>query len=111
MAGSEGEGPAAPLVKETTTAAFREDVLTDSLRQPVLVDFWAPWCGPCRALAPTIDKIADQFSGRVKVGKLNTDDNVQNATNETAYAATDRGTCIANHDTIFCNPTHLAGDS
>lgn len=43
--------------------------------KPVLVDFWAVWCGPCRQLSPTIDKLADQFAGRVKVGKLNTDDN------------------------------------
>ena len=48
---------------------------------PVLVDFWAPWCGPCRALGPTIDKIADKFAGKVKVGKLNVDDSPDIATN------------------------------
>src|SRR5437764_15353226 len=54
-------------------AAFDQDVINSDV--PVLVDFWAPWCGPCRALGPTIDKLADQFSGKLKVGKLNTDDN------------------------------------
>jgi thioredoxin 1 len=42
---------------------------------PVLVDFWAPWCGPCRMMSPTIDKLAEQFAGKVKIGKLNIDDN------------------------------------
>src|SRR5262249_23657624 len=49
-------------------------------RMPVLVDFWAPWCGPCRALGPTIDKLATQFAGKVKVGKLNVDDSPDTAT-------------------------------
>jgi thioredoxin 1 len=59
-------------VLEFTTANWDQEVLKSD--QPVLVDFWAPWCGPCRALAPTIDKIATQFAGRLKVGKLNTDE-------------------------------------
>ena len=42
---------------------------------PVLVDFWAPWCGPCRMMSPTIDKLAEQFAGKVKVGKLDVDKN------------------------------------
>ena len=53
--------------------------------QPVLVDFWAEWCGPCRALAPTLDAIATQYSGRLKVGKLNVE---QNADIPIRYAIT-----------------------
>jgi thioredoxin 1 len=59
-------------VIEFTGANWDKEVAQSD--KPVLVDFWAVWCGPCRALAPTIDKIADQFAGKVKVGKLNTDD-------------------------------------
>ncbi|HXG13155.1 MAG TPA: thioredoxin [Gemmataceae bacterium] len=60
-------------VVEFTTANWEQEVVNSDI--PVLVDFWAPWCGPCRALAPTIDRIADKYVGRVKVGKLNTDEN------------------------------------
>ena len=60
-------------VVELTTENWETEVVNSNV--PVLVDFWAPWCGPCRMLAPTIDRLADQFAGKVKVGKLNTDDN------------------------------------
>ena len=56
-----------------TDTAFDQDVLNSEV--PVLVDFWAPWCGPCRAMAPTVDAIASKYAGKVKVGKMNTDDN------------------------------------
>lgn len=60
-------------VMELTDAVFQSEVLDSPI--PVIVDFWAPWCGPCRLLAPTIEKLASQFSGKVKVGKLDTDQN------------------------------------
>jgi thioredoxin 1 len=59
-------------IVELTTANWEQEVTKSD--KPVLVDFWAPWCGPCRALGPTIDKLADAYAGKVKVGKLNTDE-------------------------------------
>ena len=63
------------LIKETTTQTFMKDVIEESRRQPVLIDFWAPWCGPCRQMAPTIDTVAQEYAGKVKVGKLDVDSN------------------------------------
>jgi thioredoxin 1 len=64
-------------VQEFTDQNFGDEVLKSS--QPVLVDFWAEWCGPCRALAPTIEKLAKDYSGKVKVGKVDTDVNRETA--------------------------------
>ena len=58
-----------------TDASFKDDVLESDV--PVLVDFWAPWCGPCRMVAPVVEEIAEQYEGQVKVVKLNTDENPQ----------------------------------
>jgi thioredoxin 1 len=60
-------------VVELTDANWESEVINSSV--PVLVDFWAPWCGPCRIIAPVVEKLASEFAGQIKVGKLNTDDN------------------------------------
>ena len=67
--------PGMSAALQVTDSSFKQDVLESDI--PVLVDFWAPWCGPCRMVAPVVDEIAQQYEGTVKVVKLNTDENPQ----------------------------------
>ncbi len=64
---------ASPNVHEFGADNWQAEVVGSTV--PVLVDFWAPWCGPCRQLTPIVDKIADLFAGKIKVGKVNVDEN------------------------------------
>src|SRR6266581_1501405 len=70
-----GVAAAAPegLIKETTTQGFMKDVIEESKRQPVLVDFWAPWCGPCKQLTPILEKVVRAAKGKVKLVKMDID--------------------------------------
>jgi putative thioredoxin len=77
--GGNGAAPAAAadLVKDTTTKDFRADVLEASRSVPILVDFWAPWCGPCKQLTPVLEKVVKAGKGKVRLVKMNIDDHPQ----------------------------------
>jgi thioredoxin 1 len=60
-------------IQEVSDATFENEVLRAST--PVLIDFWAPWCGPCRAIAPLVEELANEYAGKLKVVKMNVDDN------------------------------------
>lgn len=62
-------------VRQVSDASFDSDVLQADV--PVLIDFWAPWCGPCKAIAPVVEELAGEYDGRLKVVKMNVDDNPQ----------------------------------
>src|SRR5580765_5120848 len=72
------EAPApADLIKDGTTASFMVDVIEASKTTPVIVDFWATWCGPCKQLTPAIEKLVKQYAGKVKLVKVDVDANQQ----------------------------------
>lgn len=78
MAKAAAEGTRTAMSKDTTDETFQADVLDSS--KPVVVDFWAPWCGPCKALSPVIDQIGEEYAELITVVKINVDENPDTAT-------------------------------
>jgi putative thioredoxin len=72
---SRGNGAAANVIKDSSTATFMQDVIDASMDAPVIVDFWAPWCGPCKQLGPILEKVVTKANGAVRLVKVNIDEN------------------------------------
>ncbi len=70
-----GSPPAADTIKDSSTAQFARDVIEASINTPVIVDFWAPWCGPCKQLTPLLEKVVKAARGAVRLVKINVDEN------------------------------------
>ena len=75
-----GSIPVGDIIKDSDTNNFSTDVIDQSTNIPVVVDFWAPWCGPCKQLSPTLDKLAREYGGKIQLVKINVDENQELAT-------------------------------